>query len=99
MTPSCLIVCAGRSLFLALSVVLLVLSVGEAGAPQPEPRIDRPASGEYQHLWLTCLHARTGALLWRVAFPRLSGNYQTHKWRGFNATAYVIGPAVIAAIC
>jgi hypothetical protein len=45
---------------------------------------------------VTCLDAPTGAVLWRVTFPQLSGNYQTHKWRGLNPTASVIGGVVIA---
>ena len=42
---------------------------------------------------VTCIDAQTGAVVWRVTFPGLSGNFQTHKWRGLNPTASVIGPA------
>ena len=45
---------------------------------------------------VVCLDACTGGVVWRTTFPRMSGNYQTHKWRGFNPTAARIGPAVIA---
>ena len=45
---------------------------------------------------VTCIDAQTGAVLWSVTFPRLSGNVQTHKWRGFNPTACVIGSVLIA---
>lgn len=45
---------------------------------------------------VTCIDAATGGTLWNATFPRLSGNYQTHKWRGINPTASVIGSTVIA---
>lgn len=45
---------------------------------------------------ITCLDAQTGAVLWSVRFPFLSGNYQTHKWRGLNPTASVIHGVLIA---
>ena len=44
---------------------------------------------------VTCLDARTGAVLWRVVFPRWMGNVQAHKWRGLNPSASVIGSTVI----
>ncbi len=50
---------------------------------------------QYSDTIVTCIDAETGAVLWSVTFPRWSGNYQTHKWRGINPTASVIGPAVI----
>lgn len=46
---------------------------------------------------VTCMDAQTGATLWHTRFPRLSGNFQTHKWRGVNPPACVIGTTVIAA--
>ncbi|MBL8794301.1 MAG: PQQ-binding-like beta-propeller repeat protein [Planctomycetia bacterium] len=46
---------------------------------------------------VTCLDAQTGGTLWRTTIPRLSGNFQTHKWRGINPTACIIGNTVIAA--
>jgi outer membrane protein assembly factor BamB len=46
---------------------------------------------------VVCLDARTGAVVWRVTFPRFSGNFQTHKWRGLNPTACIVGPVLIAA--
>lgn len=46
---------------------------------------------------VTCIDAQTGATLWHTRFPRLSGNFQTHKWRGVNPPACVIGSTVIAA--
>ena len=45
---------------------------------------------------VTCLDSQTGAVLWSVRFPFLSGNYQTHKWRGLNPTASVIHGVLIA---
>lgn len=45
---------------------------------------------------VTCIDAQTGGTIWNTTIPRLSGNYQTHKWRGFNPTASVIGATVIA---
>lgn len=45
---------------------------------------------------ITCLDAQTGAVLWSVRVPFLSGNYQTHKWRGLNPTALVTDGVVIA---
>lgn len=50
----------------------------------------------YSDTIVTCLDAQTGAVLWRVTFPRMSGNYQTHKWRGFNPTPCVLDGVVIA---
>jgi len=50
----------------------------------------------YSDTIVTCIDAQTGAILWRVTFPRLSGNFQTHKWRGINPTACAIGPVLIA---
>ena len=51
----------------------------------------------YSDTIVTCIDAQTGGTLWRTTFPRLSGNFQTHKWRGINPTACVIGDTVIAA--
>lgn len=50
----------------------------------------------YSDTIVTCIDAQTGAVLWSVTFPRLSGNFQTHKWRGINPTACVIGSVLIA---
>lgn len=50
----------------------------------------------YSDTIVTCIDAQTGAVLWSVMFPRLSGNFQTHKWRGINPTACVIGSVLIA---
>jgi outer membrane protein assembly factor BamB len=46
---------------------------------------------------ITCIDPQTGGTVWRTTFGRLSGNYQTHKWRGYNPTACVMGPVVVAA--
>lgn len=50
----------------------------------------------YADTVVTCFDAQTGAVLWSVTFPRLSGNFQTHKWRGLNPTACVIDSVLIA---
>lgn len=65
--------------------------------PSPEEKagltdFSRPLSDTI----ITCLDAETGATLWTLVFPQLSGNYQTHKWRGLNPTVTVIGPVLIA---
>lgn len=51
---------------------------------------------QFADMIVTCLDARTGAVLWRVTFPRFAANIQTHKWRGFNPTPVVFGPVIIA---
>ena len=72
-----------------------------AKANQGEPsKIEHDALVDYARersdTIVTCLDAHTGAIVWRATFPQLSGNYQTHKWRGFNPTATLCGPALIA---
>ena len=46
---------------------------------------------------VTCIDPQTGATLWRTAVPRLSGNFQAHKWRGMNPTPTVIGNVVVVS--
>ncbi len=46
---------------------------------------------------VTCIDPQTGATLWRTSVPRLSGNYQAHKWRGMNPTPTVIGDVVVVS--
>jgi outer membrane protein assembly factor BamB len=66
---------------------------------EPSP-VERDALADYARAQadtiVVCLDACTGGVVWRATFPRMSGNYQTHKWRGFNPTAARVGPAIIA---
>ena len=64
---------------------------------EPSP-VERDALADYARAQadtiVVCLDACTGGVVWRATFPQLSGNYQTHKWRGFNPTATLCGPAL-----
>ena len=71
----------------------------EAAFKDPLP-IERDGTTNYlrpmSDTVVSCIDPQTGGTIWRTTFPRLSGNFQTHKWRGFNPTATVIGATVIA---
>ena len=38
---------------------------------------------------VVCLDAATGKILWKTELKDRSGNFQTHKWRGYNPTPTV----------
>jgi outer membrane protein assembly factor BamB len=77
-----------------------VLADFEKHAKRKPTAVEREALVDFCRVYsdtiITCIDAQTGAVLWSVRFPFLSGNFQTHKWRGINPTASVIDSVLIA---
>lgn len=77
-----------------------VLADFEKQAKRKPTDVERAALVDYCRPFadtiITCLDAQTGAVLWSIRFPFLSGNFQTHKWRGLNPTAALIHGVLIA---
>ncbi len=72
----------------AAEVVTKVLADFERTAKRMPLPVERTSLVDYcrplSDTIVTCIDTQTGGTIWNATFPRLSGNVQTHKWRGLN---------------